>query len=144
MRKLTSILLAAVLAGSGLTGLASARDNHRGHGDRDRYVSSYCADHPRARDCLDWRRNGRSWNDSAYRGFYERNRRDDDSAAIAALFGIIVGAAIASGAEARRDSGYRSDENWRHGRACAARYRSYDRQSDTYLARNGRRYYCNL
>ncbi|BCW87295.1 hypothetical protein sos41_04240 [Alphaproteobacteria bacterium SO-S41] len=135
MRKFLSAVLVTAIVGSGLVGLSStASAREHGYRDRNDYVTSYCAQNPRARDCQDWKRNGRSWKDSNYRGFYERNHRGNDNA-LAALFGIAVSAAIASD-----NHGNGRD----HVRACEATYRSYDRRTDTYVGRNGRRYTCNL
>jgi hypothetical protein len=146
MRKLVSAVLATVIAASSLTGLSAARDRDgdRGHRDRQTYVTSYCAQNPRARDCQDWQRNGRNWNDNNYRGFYERNHGSNQDAALAALFGIIVGGVVIQGGR-DDDRGYRNNRrSSRHERACANAYRSYDRRTDTYIGRDGRRRECRL
>jgi hypothetical protein len=148
MQKILSLFLVAVMAASTLlaaSGSALARDNHRdrdrnNYGNRQQYVTSYCAEHPRSRDCREYRRNGGRWDDNNYRGFYERNHRDNNDAAIAALFGIVLGAAVVAGSHSNSNSGY--DQN--HVRRCAAKYRSYDSRSDSFLAYDGRRYRCQL
>ena len=150
MQKILSLFIVAVMAASTLlaaSGSAFARDNHRdrdrdrnNYGSRQQYVTSYCAENPRARDCREYRRNGKRWNDNNYRGFYERNHRNNNYAALAALFGIAIGAAIVSGSQSNNNGGY--DQN--HVRRCAAKYRSYDSRTDSFLAYDGRRYRCQL
>ena len=107
MKKFVSTLAAAALVASsfiGFTSPAEARDHHRHHNrgheqhrhynDRQSYVRDYCNSNPRAGDCGDWRDNGSRWDDNRYRMFYSHNHHDNDDAAVAALFGIAIGAAI--------------------------------------------------
>lgn len=67
------------------------------------------------------------------RGGYRGHGGGDDGAGVAAgiLGGLLLGAIIAN--EAQRGSSVE---------ACARRYRSYDRRSQTFVGRNGVRYSC--
>lgn len=88
---------------------------------------------------------------------YDRRHRRGDDAAAAAIIGLALGAIIVGTQQqsrrgntyyddrSYRNDGYdRRDAYWEHVRRCEARYRSYDRRSDTFIGRDGRRYYCNL
>lgn len=80
--------------------------------------------------------------------YYDRRHRRGNDAAAAAIVGLALGAIIV-GTQNRQtyryDRGYdRRDAYWEHVRRCEQRYRSYDRRSDTFIGRDGRRYYCNL
>ena len=93
-------------------------------------------------------------------GYYDHHRRhnNNDDVAAAAIIGLALGAiVIGSLADQNRrtnrnyayddryDRRYDArDAQWQHIRRCEARYRSYDRYSDTFIGRDGRRYYCNL
>lgn len=90
-----------------------------------------------------------------YRDHYrDRRRHRNDDAAAAAIIGLALGAIVVGSLanQNRRvernyyyDDRYeRRDSRWEHIRRCEARYRSYDRRSDTFIGRDGRRYYCNL
>ena len=118
------------LVASGMTTSASAQ--HRDHRQQDRFIGSFCARHPGARDCTDWQRNRHSWDDRRYHRWYEHNERDFGDVAAAMIFGMAaeaIGHAMSSGT---------------HVQACKARYRSYDPASDTYLGYDGFRHYCKL
>ena len=94
------------------------------------------------------------------KGYYDHHRRhnNNDDVAAAAIIGLALGAiVIGSLADQNRrtnlnyayddryDRRYDArDAQWQHIRRCEARYRSYDRYSDTFIGRDGRRYYCNL
>lgn len=136
MKKFISVTLASLLvATSALSSVASAAPRHQ---DRERFVSNYCSHHPRDRDCRDWSRNRGHWDDSRYNRWYRSHRHErgfDAGDAAAALFGFAAGA-IAAGAATAAGGG--------HVAACEARYRSYDRASDTYLGLDGVRHRCNL
>lgn len=122
------------------------------------YGGGRCYAGERPYDCrerLRWERqygNRYQWRDGRYydnrcyydnRGYYD-NRRDNDGAAVAAaILGFALGAAIL-GSQDDRNYYYsnRGNRSW-HSR-CAARYRSFDRGSGTYIASNGYRRYCRL
>lgn len=76
---------------------------------------------------------GRSSGYRGGRGGYRGHGGGDDGAGVAAgvLGGLLLGAIIAN--EAQRGSSVE---------ACARRYRSYDRGSQTFVGRNGVRYSC--
>ena len=68
--------------------------------------------------------------------------RDNNGNAVAAgALGFVLGAAIADSSEHRDYArSHMNDSRWVDG--CRSRYRSYDRDSGTYLRNDGRRYYC--
>jgi hypothetical protein len=135
MRKAISATLASlVLAISGLATTASAQSWRFER--QDHYVSSYCENNWRDRDCQDWRDNRHSWNESRYNNWYGRHHRDlgaDDAAA--AIFGFVAGAAASAITGGAGSS---------HVAACEARYRSYDHRTDTLMGYDGQRHYCRL
>jgi hypothetical protein len=65
---------------------------------------------------------------------------------VGGMFGFMAGAAAASGAGPHyHHRVYVEDDYALHVRACERAYGwRYDEGSDTYRARNGRRYYCDL
>lgn len=65
--------------------------------------------------------------------------RDDSSALVAGIIGFALGAAIV-GSQQEAEQARRADRSWDD--ACARRYRSYDRNSRTYLGHDGLRHYC--
>lgn len=136
MKKLVSSTLACVILGSSVLVGATPSLADRG-GDRERYVSRYCAEHSRDRDCRDFRRGHGNWDEARYKRWY-RDRHDRNDNGAAALFGFAAGAiaGAAAGAAANTSNG--------HVAACEARYRSYDRRTDTYLNYDGNRYRCTL
>ena len=106
--------------------------------DRDVYIERYCSDRW-DNDCDDWRDNRHSWNRDRYDRWYD-SRRDyfgpDDAAA--SVFGFIAGAAAGA------ITGSINGVGGSHVARCEARYRSYDRGSDTYMTYGGERRYCRL
>ena len=81
--------------------------------------------------------------------YYRRDRRHHNgNAAGAAILGFALGAIIVGSQQNRRSYDYdrydSRDATWDHIRRCEARYRSYDRRTDTFIGRDGREYYCNL
>lgn len=135
MRKVVSATLASlVLATSGFGTTASAAPNR--YERQDRYVQNYCNQHPRDRDCRDWRDHRHSWNEDRYNRWYRDHRHEFGPAdAAAALFGFVAGAAAGA---------INGAANGSHRAACEARYRSYDWRSDTFLGYDGKRHYCRL
>lgn len=94
---------------------------------------------------------------------HHHNNNGDEIAA--GILGFALGAVVAGAASnyyaPRRDyyyaaprpyprryyaprASYYADPAAAHIARCEARYRSYDRYSDTFIGRDGRRYYCNL
>lgn len=131
MRKaFISAVSCLALIASGIATSASAQ--HRDHRQQDRFIGNFCARHPNAQDCNDWRHNRHRWDDSHYHGWYQHHERDFGDIAAAMIFGMAaqaMGGAIA---------------NSSHIQACQNRYRSYDRATDTYLGYDGWRHYCRL
>jgi hypothetical protein len=90
------------------------------------------------------------WNDRqwAYRQTYLRrhHRHENDNNATVGLvagviLGFVLGAAITDSQDHQTHAQSKlSDEAWLD--ACARRYRSFDRQSGTYLGYDGLRHYC--
>lgn len=126
MRKIISTVLAfAMLATSSVTFAGASEARNRG----DRYERHHDDDR------------------------YRHRRNNDGDIAAAAIIGLALGAIIIGSQQNRHDRTYdnnyyrdddRRDSNWEHIRRCERRYRSYDRYSDTFIGRDGRRYYCNL
>lgn len=124
MKKVISTTLALAMAATSSVALAGSSEARRG--DRHGYYDNRGYDH-------------------------HRRHRGNGDAAAAAIVGLALGAIIIGSTQERRrtttyyyDDGYRGDSNWDHVRRCESRYRSYDRYSDTFVGRDGRRYYCNL
>lgn len=74
----------------------------------------------------------------------KKNNNDDIGAAIGAgIIGLTIGAIIAGSAEKERNRRDRYDaehERWLD--YCSRKYRSFDPETGTYRASNGRRYVC--
>jgi len=165
MRRFTQVFTAlAVLATSGVAiapapaEAQSYRDYREFRGDRgraerrdfrrqQRFVESFCARNPGARDCREFRRDARRWDDRRYQRWYRDNyRQDRRDAATAAIFGLAAGVAagaIAGGANRGPSGGYVVDSG--SVQRCAARYRTYDPRTNTYVANSrGERRVCQL
>lgn len=126
MKKLISVALAFSMLATSLAALAGTSEARH----RDRHYDNYYYYDHHNRD-------------------YDRRHRDrNNDAAAAAIIALALGAIIIGSQSNRRDrhdDGYRyRDSNWDHIRRCEARYRSYDRRTDTFIGRDGRRYYCSL
>jgi hypothetical protein len=139
MRKaIAATLSAAVVASSMLSPVAQAAPRH--HGDRDRFISSYCERHPRDRDCNDWRSHRNRWSDDRYDRWYHNHRRDfGPGDAAASIFGFAAGAI--AGAAAGAASGA-SDGS--HVARCEARYKSYNASTDMFMGYDGQYHRCDL
>lgn len=75
----------------------------------------------------------------------DKKKNDDDiGAAIGAgIIGLTIGAIIAGSAENNRNKRDRYDTQYEHWLDyCSRKYRSFDPESGTYRASNGRRYAC--
>jgi hypothetical protein len=126
MKKLTSLVLAFTMTAT--SGLAFAGTSEARSRDRHGY-----------------------YDNRGYDNHHRRHRNNNGDAAAAAIIGLALGAIIVGSTQQRQrtttyyyDDPYRGDSNWDHVRRCESRYRTYDRRTDTFLGRDGRRYYCNL
>ena len=133
MRKALSAAVACVVLGTGLIAQPAAAQRYN---DRDRYVSNYCSNHPRDRDCRDWNNNRHGWNEDRYHRWYGNHRREfgpDDAAA--SIFGFAAGV---TGAIVRGATGTG------HVVACETRYRSYNSRTDMFMGHDGDWHRCRL
>ena len=140
-----AVAMAGLLAISG-SAPAQAQNVTLSFGQQDRVIRSYCESHRRDPDC---RRHARGdWRRGDYNRFYGRHRSGLDSVASGLFgftFGAIVGGALANQNNNNNGGGrYVGRVNDSHVDACAARYRSYDVRTDTFLSYDGNRYRCNL
>jgi hypothetical protein len=137
MKKIISTALAGVFLGTTMLLPATPAFADR---KRDNYMERYYSNHPRDDEYWRWRNNRHSWRDDDYRRWYRRHNHDfDDDDVAAGLFGFAAGA-ILGGAIAGATANYSGG----HVERCAARYRSYDPSSDTYLGYDGYRHQCTL
>lgn len=114
---------------------------------RDRVITSYCDRYPNDRDCRGYY--GGGWRDRDYDNFYRGRRNSLDSIASGLFgfgFGALLGGAIAN--QNNRNYGgqpvYGGGSYQSHVRACYARYRSYDEQTNTFMGYDGIRRQCQL
>ena len=126
MKKIISMTLALAMVATSGASFAGASEAHSRDGRYERYHHDRSYDRHRDYD--------RGYYDD--RRYRERRRNNDAEIAVAAIVGLALGAALASSS---RGSSVSS-----HARRCEQRYRSYDRRTDTYVGRDGRRYYCRL
>lgn len=135
MGKIMSTVMALTVAASSAISFSAPAEARRG----DRYNNyNYCDHNPRSRDCRGY------YNRYDDRRDYRRRRNNDGDVAAAAIIGLAVGA-IVGGAisnDNRNDRRYYRGDS--HQQRCAQRYRSYDYRTDTFVGRDGRRYYCQL
>ena len=157
MRK-SSTMIVASLIGVLLAGPVLAQP--RPYDESDRYQGQYQQNggyegdgqyyyNGRWVDSGEWRRHDSERDEWArsYRGrddyrdnYRRRHHHDDDSSAIAAgIIGFALGAAIV-GSQQDAARARRADRNWEA--SCSRRYRSYDRESRTYLGSDRMRHYC--
>lgn len=148
MKKMLAVASSAALVlMTSLTSIAPA-EAQRGPGpgpgpgpnfsQRQAFVADWCRRNPRDPDCRDFSR-GR-WGDAQYRAWYMRHQHDRGfSPSAAGIFGLAAGAIIGGAAAAAANNARNN-----HVAACEARYRSYDRVSDTYIGTDGRRHACVL
>lgn len=140
MRRFTQVIMALAVLGTGTTTF-SAPAEAQSYRQQQRYVERFCARNPGARDCREFRRDARRWDNRRYQRWYRDNerydRRNNGNAAAAAIFGFAAGAAAGAAAS----SGGGNSQAAR----CAARYRTYDPRSNTYVANSaGERRVCRL
>lgn len=139
MRKLIAGALSATLLSASL--VASAVPAQAANHSRTYYVNNFCASHPRAPDCMDWRHNGHHWDNHHYRTFY-RNHQSAFPGLVAGIFGLAVGAAIAN--SANNNGGYNNGGYNSHVARCEDHYRSYDPRTDTFMGYDGYHHRCML
>jgi hypothetical protein len=143
MKTIASAALAAVIGATGFLPADPASSQERRWRDRDRYIERYCSSRFDD-DCRDWRGNRGRWNDDRYRDWYRRHHRDSNDAAAAALFGLGVGALLGGTVTGAITGGGAGVDRTDHVARCAARYRSYDPASDSFMGYDGIRRRCNL
>jgi|UPI000781A63C hypothetical protein len=146
MRKLFQSFMAAAVLATGVVTFSAPQAEAQSFRERQRFVERFCARNPGARDCRDFRRDARRWDDRRYNRWYRENYRDRNrgDAAAAAIFGFAAGAAVGAAANSNRAPAYRGNSR-DHVARCAARYRTYDPRTNTYVANSaGERRICNL
>ncbi|MGQ4273101.1 BA14K family protein [Terrihabitans sp. B22-R8] len=118
LRIASATALAAALIGSTFL-MSSPADAQRGqsNAERHRQVERYCARNPRDRDCRNYRRGGRHSDETLGSLFNKAGR-------------AVVGGARAVGQTIANT-------------ACDVRYKTYDRRTNTYVGRDGRRHRCD-
>ncbi len=142
MKKLAMTTIAAALAG--LMAIptpvsAQSASFNITFGQQDRFISERCRVNPNWRGCSDWRRNHHRWGHEDYRRWYRWNQPKLGNVA-AGLFGLTVGAAIASSiANSRSSSSFDA-----HVARCEAKYRSYKAETDMFLGYDGNYHRCRL
>jgi hypothetical protein len=142
--KFTAIAFSGIMAISSFAP-AQAQDNSLNAEQRKQVVQAYCQKYPSDADCSGWW----FWSARDYDAFYNRNRNNLEPL-IAGLFGLAIGAIIAgaiansnkSAPAPRPSAGGNFDAG--HVARCAARYKSYDHRTDTFLGNDGYRHPCNL
>jgi hypothetical protein len=117
---------------------ASANPARGNFSKQDQYIANFCNRNPGANQCNNWQSNRRHWNNDQYQNFYHNHESDRDfnASRAASIFGITIEVATP---QPNANNGYRD-----HVRACQSTYRSYDRQSDTYMGYDGRRHQCEF
>jgi hypothetical protein len=130
MKSFGSAALAALVAGSSLIASAPAQAGMT----RDAYIQNYYGHHPRDRGYWQWRNRHSGWDRRDYGRWYYGHRGGD--AAAAALFGLAAGALLGGIVAASADPAES------HVRACSELYRSYNRETDTYLGYDWNRHPC--
>ena len=135
-------LASVVLVTSSIGTVASAEPRHHRQFDRhDRVIQNQCRNNW-DNDCRDWNSNRGRWDETRYNRWYRDHHRDrgfrGDNAA-AAIFGFAAGAAASVITGSINGGTYGS-----HVARCEARFRSYDRPSNTYLGYDGDRHECRL
>lgn len=141
--KTVAIAMAALMSVSSFAPV-QAQDNQLNYSQRQQVVQAYCSKYPQDPDCNGWW----FWGAREYDAFYYRNRTDLEPL-IAGLFGLAIGAIIAGAiANGNKNNSAPAATPSRldpgHVARCAARYKSYDHRSDTYLGHDGMRHTCNL
>jgi len=141
MRRFSQVFMALVVLGTGSVTF-SAPAEAQGFRERQRFVERYCARNPGVRDCREFRRDARRWDDRRYNRWYRDNYRDRRDSTAAAIFGLAAGAALGAAAASNQGSAAVSRDQVAR---CAARYRTYDPRTNTYVANSaGERRICRL
>lgn len=144
-----AVVLTSVMPASAQDWFSNQR-NGNNWSQRDRVITSYCDRNPRDRDCRGYY--GGGWRDRDYDTFY-RSRRNSLDGIAAGLFGFgfgaLLGGAIANQNNNNNNYGgqpvYNGGSSYQsHVRACYARYRSYDEQTNTFMGYDGIRRQCQL
>ncbi|WP_168990531.1 BA14K family protein [Aureimonas flava] len=147
MRRLFQSFMAAAVLATGMVTFSPPQAEAQGMRERQRFVERFCAHNPGARDCRDFRRDHRRWDERRYNRWYRDNyrQRNRGDAAAAAIFGFAAGAAVGAAANANRAPAYSGSVSRAKIARCSARYRTYDPATNTYVANSaGERRYCNL
>ena len=146
MRRFAQAFMALVVLGTGSVTF-SAPAEAQSFRERQRFVERFCARNPGARDCREFRRDARRWDDRRYNRWYRDNYRERSRSdrAAAALFGFAAGAALGAAANSNRAPAGAYEVSRDQVARCAARYRTYDPRTNTYVANSaGERRLCRL
>ncbi len=155
MRRFAQVFMALVVLGTGSVTFAAPADaqsfrerqrfeERRDFRERQRFVERFCARNPGARDCREFRRDARRWDERRYNRWYRDNYRDRRDNSAAAIFGFAAGAALGAAAGSASGGGAAAVSRDQVAR-CAARYRTYDPRTNTYVANSaGERRICRL
>ncbi len=140
MRRFSQVFMALVVLGTGSVTFTAPAEA-QGYRDRERFVERFCARNPGARDCREFRRDARRWDNRRYNRWYRDNYRDRRDNSAAAIFGFAAGAALGAAAANANQGAVSNSQAAR----CAARYRTYDARTNTYVANSaGERRICRL
>lgn len=90
-------------------------------------------------DSTEWQRHGAEQDRWASRNQQRQRRGSDGSSLLSGIIGFALGAAIVGSQQQVRHA-LTADDSW--DRQCEAKYRSYDRNSRTYMGYDGNRHYC--
>ncbi|WP_279480514.1 hypothetical protein [Aureimonas sp. SK2] len=80
MRKLFQSFMAAAVLATGVVTFSAPQAEAQSLRERQRFVERFCARNPGARDCRDFRRDYRRWDDRRYNRWYRENYRDRTAA----------------------------------------------------------------
>ncbi|WP_192847408.1 BA14K family protein [Aureimonas sp. AU40] len=142
MRRFSQVFMTLVVLGTGSVTF-SAPAEAQSFRERQRFVERFCARNPGARDCREFRRDARRWDDRRYNRWYRDNYRDRRDSTAATIFGLAAGAALGAAAAGNAQGGAAVSRD--QVARCAARYRTYDPRTNTYVANSaGERRICRL
>lgn len=142
--KLTAVTMSAMMVLSGLSPV-QAQDNSLNFEQRKQVVQAYCQKYPLDSDCSGWW----FWSARDYDAFYYRNRSDLEPLVAGILglaIGVIIAGAVANSNKPAPAPAPAANRNYDAGHVarCAAKYKSYDVRTDTFLGYDGIRHPCNL